>query len=339
MHARSISLLIVAALAVCCGSLAQQQTTKDASSDKKVQAQSDSKAAPATPKENWVAFNDLKTGLHPMTADVVQHAETPDFVREMVRVEWRLGDPIDLWIMRPKTPGKLPVVLYLYSYISESDRFRDDRWAKRATQDGFAAVGFVSAFANERFTMRPMKQWFISELPEAVGSSVHDVQLILDYLAGRGDMDMNRVGMFGMGSGATIAILAAHADPRIKTLDVLDPWGDWPDWLESSPVVLDSERAQYTSQQFLKSVATFDPVAYLPTLKTPNLRLQQTISDATTPLKAKERLAAAVPNRDQVVKYENDEALFKAWKTSGLSGWIKQQLSSQKPEAVAVSGQ
>jgi hypothetical protein len=339
MFARSISLLILAILAVCGGSSAQQQTAKDTSSDNKGQLQSGSKAAPAAPKENWAAFNDLKTGLHPMTADVVQHAETPDFVREMVRVEWRLGDPIDLWIMRPKTAGRVPVVLYLYSYISETDRFRDDRWAKRATEDGFAAVGFVSAFANERFTMRPMKQWFISELPEAVGSSVHDVQLILDYVAGRGDMDMNRVGMFGMGSGATIAILAAHADPRIKTLDVLDPWGDWPDWLESSPVVLDSERAQYTSQQFLKSVATFDPLAYLPTLKTPNLRLQQNISDATTPTKAKERLAAAVPSQEQVVKYQNDEALFKAWQTSGLSGWIKQQMSSKKPEAVAMSGQ
>ena len=339
MCLRSISLLILAILAVCSGSSAQQQTTKDTSIDKKVQVQSGSKASPTTPKENWAAFNDLKTGLHPMTADVVQHAETADFVREMVRVEWRLGDPIDLWIMRPKIPGKVPVVLYLYSYISETDRFRDDRWAKRATADGFAAVGFVSAFANERFTMRPMKQWFISELPEAVGSSVHDVQLILDYVAGRGDMDMNRVGMFGMGSGATIAILAAHADPRIKTLDVLDPWGDWPDWFESSPVVLDSERAQYTGQQFLKSVATFDPLAYLPILKTPNLRLQQTMSDATTPAKAKERLAAAVPSQDQVVKYQNDEALFKAWQTTGLSGWIKQQMSSQKPGAVAVSGQ
>jgi len=339
MYVRSISLLILAILAVPSGSSAQQLTTKDTSSDKKAQVQSDNNPAPAPPKENWAAFNDLKTGLHPMTADVVQHAETADFVREMVRVEWRLGDPIDLWIMRPKSAGKVPVVLYLYSYISESDRFRDDGWAKRATADGFAAVGFVSAFANERFKMRPMKQWFISELPEAVGSSVHDVQLIVDYLAARGDMDMDRVGMFGMGSGATIAILAAHADPRIKTLDVLDPWGDWPDWFESTPVVLDSERAQYTSQKYLKSVATFDPLAYLPTLKIPNLRLQQTMSDATTPAKAKERLAAAVPSQDQVVKYQNDEALLKAWKTAGLSGWIKQQMRSQKPQAVAMSSQ
>jgi X-Pro dipeptidyl-peptidase-like protein len=338
MYARSISLLILAILAVSSGSSAQQPSTKDTSSDKKVQVPSHSTAAPTEPKENWAAFDDLKTGLHPMTVDVVQHAETADFVREMVRVEWRLGDPIDLWIMRPKTAGKVPVVLYLYSYIGESDRFRNDGWGKRATADGFAAVGFVSAFANERFRMRPMKQWFISELPEAIGSTVHDVQLILDYLATRGDMDMDRVGMFGMGSGATIAILAAHADPRIKTLDVLDPWGDWPDWLESSPVVLDSERAQYTSQQFLKSARTFDPLAYLPTLKTPNLRLQQTLSDVTTPTKVKERLAAAVPTQDQVVKYENDEALFKAWKASGLSGWMKQQMRSQKPEAVAMSG-
>ena len=36
------------------------------------------------------------------------------------------------------------------------------------------------------------------------------------------------------GSGAAIAILAAAIDPRLKALDLVDPWGDWPDWLAKS---------------------------------------------------------------------------------------------------------
>jgi pimeloyl-ACP methyl ester carboxylesterase len=181
-----------------------------------------------------------------------------------------------------------------------------------------------------------MKQWFVSELPESLGSSVHDVQLILNYLADRRDMDMDHVGMFGMGSGATIAILAAHADSRIKALDLLDPWGAWPEWLEFSPVVPDTERPKYLTQEFLKSVAALDPVAYLPSLKTPSFRLQQTLTEPATPNIAKERIAAAVPDSSRLVKYTNAEDLLKAWKSSGLSGWIKQQMRSQKPKAVAM---
>jgi hypothetical protein len=53
----------------------------------------------------------------------------------------------------------------------------------------------VSALNGHRYTYRPMKQWFVSELQEALGSSVHDVQMILNYLSTRDDLDMSRVGM------------------------------------------------------------------------------------------------------------------------------------------------
>jgi hypothetical protein len=310
----------------------------NAANNKKADSQSDAKTTLAQPAENWGALDDLKTGLQPAASVIVQRDEQADFVRELVRVQWRINDPIDLWIIRPKVTGKVPVVLYLYSYSDVSDRFHDNGWCKRAVADGFVAVGFVSALTDYRFKYRPLKQWFVSELPESLGSSVHDVQLILNYLADRGDMDMNHVGMFGMGSGATIAILTAHVDSRIRTLDLLDPWGDWPDWLEFSPAVPDGERAKYLAPEFLKSVAALDPVAYLPSLKTRSLRLQQTLSEPITPKIAKERIGAAVPDPSRLVKYANAEDLLKAWKTKGLSGWIKQQMRSQIPQkALATS--
>jgi hypothetical protein len=338
MRIQTFCLLCLAVLGMPNWTSAQQQAT-NRSSNKKADAQAGENANLALPAENWAMLNDLKTGLYPGPADVLALDDQPDFVRQLVRLQWRVKDPIDVWITRPKAAGKVPVVLYLYNFTDGNDRFHDNGWCKRATADRFAAVGFVSALSDYRFRMRPMKQWFVSELPESLGSTVHDVQLILNYLANRGDMDMDRVGMFGIGSGATIAILAADADPRIKTLDVLDPWGDWPDWFTHSPVVPDVERANYTTPEFLKSVATFDPLAYLPTLKTPNFRLQQTLTDAATPKTAKERLAVAAPNQSQVVKYQKTEDLFKAWKVSGVSGWIKQQMQPQKPQAVAMGSQ
>jgi cephalosporin-C deacetylase-like acetyl esterase len=293
-------------------------------------AKTDTKIAPAAgPLENWALLDDIKTGLQPRVPMQLSLDEQPEFVRQLVRVQWRVGDPIDLWIIRPKTEGKVPVVLYLYSYPGDPDQFRDDAWCKRTTAGGFAAVGFVSALTGDRYHLRPMKQWFVSEFPESLGSTVHDVQLILNYLAIRPEFDVEHVGMFGMGSGATIAVLAAQADPRIKTLDLLDPWGDWPAWLRDSPAIPENERAKYTTQEFLKSVAPFDPVAYLPHLKTRSIRLQQTLTDPITPKAAQEQIARSSRDPKEVVKYANPGEHLKAWKTDGLSGWIKQQLRAQ----------
>jgi len=304
--------------------------------DQITESQTKAKSASPVVAENWRVLDDLKSGLEVQPPVVLQTDDHhSDFLRQLVRVQWRENDPIDLWVVRPKITGKVPVVLYLYDYSAGSDRFHDNGWGQRVTSGGFAAVGFVSALSDYRFRFRPLKQWFVSEMTESLGSSVHDVQLILNYLAGRGDLDMNRVGMFGMGSGATIAILAAHADPRIRTLDLLDPWGDWPDWLRETPGVSGTERAKYLTPEFLKSVAPLDPVTYLPSLKTRSLRLQQTLSDPVTPKSAKERIAAALPDRNELVQYTNAENLLEAWKTTGLSGWIKQQMRSQtsKPSA------
>jgi len=77
--------------------------------------------------------------------------------------------------------------------------------------------------------------------------------MILNYLEKRGDLDMDRVGMFGQGSGGAIAVLAAQADTRIKVLDLLNPWGDWPDWLKNSPHVPEDERAAYLNDHLLKT--------------------------------------------------------------------------------------
>ncbi|HYM07238.1 MAG TPA: hypothetical protein VEU11_11820, partial [Terriglobales bacterium] len=148
--------LLLLALLVFPGAASAKQGS--AASGKNAHKQSGVKNPPAPPTEveNWNALDDIKSGLQPRPPFVVQRDEEPDFVRELVRVQWRTGDPIDLWIMRPRISGKVPVVLYLYSYPGDPNQFRDNGWGSRATADGFAAVGFVSALTGQRYHMRPM---------------------------------------------------------------------------------------------------------------------------------------------------------------------------------------
>ncbi len=280
--------------------------------------------------EDWASLSLEGSQLQAAAPFRGETDQTAEFVREIWQVQWRNYDPIDLYVIRPQHVAKPPVVLYLYSFPSETRRFLDNDYCRGLTQNGFAAVGFVSALTGHRYhAPRPPRQWFVSELQESLGSSVHDVQMVLNYLETRGDLDMTRVGMFGVGSGASIAILAAAADTRIKTLDVLDPWGDWPDWMAKSALVPENERADYVKPEFLNKVAGLDPVQWLPKLKSRSIRLQEVATDPVTPEICRQKIEAALPASGQVVRYEGASALYQVSSSGQLFQWIKQQLRPQ----------
>jgi hypothetical protein len=279
-----------------------------------------------TIQEDWSSLGIGISKLEPEKPLVASTEEQATFTRTLVQLQWRPGDPLDLWILLPKGVKKPPVVLYLYGYDQDTGRFRNDRWAERVTSGGVAAAGFVSALTGHRFHDRPLKQWFVSELQESVGSTVHDVKFILDYLAERGDVDMNRVGMFGEGSGGTIAILAAAADSRIKAIDTLEPWGDWPEFLaESAVVAQDPDHAAYVKPDFLKRVAPLDPVKWLPGLKVP-VRIQQVKQGDTTPIEVKQAFATAAPKAASIMRFETDSDMSDREGGGRLFDWIKGQL-------------
>jgi len=252
---------------------------------------------------------------------------------EIVRVQWRWGDPIDLYVMKPKGVKKPPVVLYLYGYNSDTDRFMNDTFQERATRDGMAAVGFVSELSGARYHDRPMKEWFVSDLAECMSMTAHDVQMILNYLASRGDLDMDRVGMFGQDSGASIAILASAVDPRIKVLDLVDPWGAWPEWLAGSPIVPEQEREDYLTPEFLKKAAGLDPVVWLPKIQAKKIRLQDATFALSTPQAAKDKIRAAVPTRTNLIIYKTPEETKAISQDNKVLAWMERQLEAlAKPD-------
>ena len=292
------------------------------------------------PAEDWSSLSLAGGHLQPEKPVFGQRDDFPQFTRELMQVKWRQGDAIDLYVIRPKGVAKPPVILYLYGYPSETDRFRDNDYCVRVTANGFAAVGFVSALTGHRYHGgRPMKEWFVSELQESLGSTVHDVQMILNFLSTREDLDLSKVGMFGEGSGGTIAILSAAADPRIKVIDLLDPWGDWPDWVRDSSVIPENERPSYLKPEFLRKVAGLDPVQWLPQLKDQHIRIQQVMDDTDTPKIAKERIDSVAPASATVLRYDDNMRLFDAASGGRIFEWVKNQLrplSATQPAAAIL---
>ncbi len=277
-------------------------------------------AAQDEPVPPSMSVSDLKI----REAVLGEHDDYPTFTRDMIELVWRTGDPIHLFLILPKGQAKPPVILYLYSYPSDTDRFLNDDFCKFLAQNGFAAAGFVSALTGPRYHDRGLKDWFVSDLPEALSNSVQDVRMMITYLATRSDVDAGQLGMFGEGSGAAIGILAAAVDPRIKVLDLVDPWGDWADWMAKSGLVPEEERPRYVKPEFLKSAAPFDPVRWFGQLKIP-VRLQYLSDPVVTPAIARERVAAAAPPQAKIIAHDAAAAQYKAAKLKFFD-WIMDQL-------------
>jgi hypothetical protein len=278
--------------------------------------------------EDFSVASLASSALHSEPPELVERDQEPDYISEWVTLSWRPTDPIYLYVVRPAKVAKPPVVIYLYDYPAETEIFRDDDWCQRVTAGGYAAVGFVPALNGQRYHDRPLKEWFVSELQEALAKSSHDVQMVLNYLADRGDVDMGNVGTFGVGAGGTIAVMAASVDSRIKAIDLLDPWGDWPVWMQKSTVIPDEERPAYVKPEFLKKVADFDPVKLLRALKTPHIRLKQLNDDfSSTPEEAKKQMEAALPATAERRRFETSMAFHSEVASGGrVFDWLKLQI-------------
>ena len=275
--------------------------------------------------EDWTS--PAMTGSHLIPTKPLEFTnDYPRYTMEMLRVQWRSGDPIDLYVLKPKGVKKPPVILYVYGYPTDTEVFRREDYQELVTRNGVAAVGFVSALTGHRYHDRPMKQWFLSELQECLATSTHDVQMVLNYLDSRGDLDMDHIGMFAQGSGASIAILASAVDPRIKVLEALDPWGDWPTWMPTSPFVPEDERPSYVRPDFLKKVAAMDPVDWLPKIQAKKFRLDGELFDADTPKAAQEKLRAAAPPGSSVLLYKDMDEFTAAFKDGKNLDWIQHEL-------------
>ena len=296
--------------------------------------------APVTEEEHedWNSVK-LKPGDLVATKPILgERDDVPNlsFVRERYQMLWRSMDPLDVYVVTPRAVEKAPVIIYLYSFPQDTDRFKDDRWCASVTANGYAAIGFVSHLTGQRVHDRPAKEWFISELQESLADTTHDVQMLLNYIETRDDLDSHRVGMFGVGSGASVAILAAAVDPRIKAVNLLSPWGDWPDWLAQSTLVPQEERAAYLKPEFLAKIAPLDPVVWLPKVTTAKVRIQNVRGSKITPDASQEKIEAAAPSQAVVDQFENGKAFVPVSAGGKVFDWLTDQLQAVPTPQVAA---
>jgi hypothetical protein len=323
---------------VACSFVNSRAQVPESSSKSASPSRQKASAEPVSEDEYHEDFSSLSlqgSRFFPLAPALGQVDDYPQnsFVRERWQLMWRPADPIDLFICKPRGVTKPPVILYLYTYPSSTDRFKSDDWCGITTTSGFAAVGFVSSYTGHRLEMRSPKATFFTDFQESIGATVHDVQMILNYLDNRGDLDMKRVGMYGQGSGGTIAILASAVDPRIKALDVLTPWGDWPHFFAQTRYVAPEQRARFSSPDFLAGIAALEPLTWLPKVKARSVRVQDVRKSGPMPDESQVRLEAVAPETALIDEY-GDPAAHVPHATGAGFVWLRTELQPDaRPQA------
>lgn len=292
-------------------------------------------------REDFSSLTLKGSAFFPLPPVLGQKDDNPKFpfIRERWQMMWRPADSFDLFVCKPRgSSGKLPVILYLYTSPGTTDRFKSDDWCMTMTAEGFAAVGFLSAYTGARLDMRSPAATFFTDFQESLASSVHDVQLILDYLATREDLDMTRVGMYGQGSGGTIAILASSVDKRIRAVDALTPWGDWPSFFAQSRYVAADKRAKFLAPEFQAKIAALDPLKVLPKVQARSLRIDDVRKSGPMSDASQERMEAAAPPSSIIYQYGDPAALVPHASAGALFAWLKTELQPKaKTPQVALA--
>jgi hypothetical protein len=119
---------------------------------------------------------------------------------------------------------------------------------------------------------------------------------------------------------------------------LLNPWGDWPDWIAKSTRIPEKERADYLKPEFLSAVAPLDPVKWFPELKTQKIRIQDVGTVTVTPTEARQKIESAAPSSAQIVRYDDAKAFLAA--ASGGRGfdWVKEQLKVPTSQQYSAAG-
>jgi hypothetical protein len=128
-------------------------------------------------------------------------------------------------------------------------------------------------------------------------------------------------------------------EPKLKRIDLIDPWGDWPDWMAGSRMILEDERPKLTGKDFLASVAGLDPVHFLPGIDPSRVQMVSVAYDRDTPPAAKSAMESAMPKGAAIFRYATP-AEFQAGMGGGdtLLKWLQPEFEAEKPEAAAHPG-
>ena len=205
-----------------------------------------------------------------VNARVIGEEARGPYVLEKLVLDLNGIEPVPAYFARPREPnGRLPVVLYHHAhggdYVLGKDELLVGRpalqsppYAEALTTRGYAVLAIDAWVFGER-RGRTESEVFKELLWQGQvlwGMMVHDSLRAIDYLATRGDVDLDRLATLGLSMGSTMAWWVAALDERVKVCVDLCCLTDFQALLEARG--LDGHGIYYYVPGLLKHFSTAD---------------------------------------------------------------------------------
>jgi pimeloyl-ACP methyl ester carboxylesterase len=186
-------------------------------------------------KALYALLGDLPDKNRPVRAKLTSEERGSGYVLERLTLDLNGMEPAPALFVRPaEGTGPWPAVLYNHAHggdyalgkgelIRGRDALQKPPYAEALTARGYCALCIDAWAFGERATRRESEIFKESLWRGRVmwGMMVYDSLRALDYLAGRPDVQPNRIATLGMSMGSTMAWWTAALDERVKvTLDI-----------------------------------------------------------------------------------------------------------------------
>ena len=198
------------------------------------------------------------------------------------------------------TKGKAPYPCIVVQHGYGQDKSFAALFANAFAPRGYAVMAIDMEYHGER--KEPGKDVLTLD-PEAntkaLAQSVVDISRSVDYLASRGDIDMNRIGYIGVSLGSFLGSIYNGIDKRTKTAVFVVGGGDWDVMVRQSQVgpFIEVRKALGTDEAKLSDFAArmnrVDPLNYSGLISPRPLLMISCENDKLVPKKGGEELFAA----------------------------------------------
>jgi uncharacterized protein len=235
-------------------------------------------------------FNYDKT--QPLNIDIKVLEDRPYFTKYLVHYDSVNGERIPAFLFIPKDVKKFrdsldpasltgynkryieldgppwPVIFFMHWL--QSDKSLADNFAGKWATYGYAVLAIDGVFKGERAKPgRSILETNITDTRNNLVQQVIDCRRGVDYLETRKDIDINRLGYFGISMGSLTGAITTAVDERFKVVVLADGAGDFStvfskaELPEFKKTVEEIKAKGFTLEQSMAILKPVDPVEYV----------------------------------------------------------------------------
>jgi uncharacterized protein len=222
------------------------------------------------------------------------------------------GERVPASLFLPVKPAPpFPCIIVQHGY--GGDKSMGGTFASVLIPRGYAVIAIDIEYHGERKEAgKDVLSTDIEDDARALSQTVVDLMRTVDYLASRGDIDMNGIGYIGASLGSFLGAVFAGVDERVKSVFLIVGGGDWEKMLATSKVgPFDGIRDLYKQKglpysDYDKRMDAVEPLNYIGLVSPRPLLMVNCSNDKYVPKENAEELYDAAKDPKKIEWYTCD---------------------------------